>query len=96
MKSESLVLMVKGPSHLGKSFTERLGVLRFIPSSQTLCPGVNGWKFLRFCLARIDLDNSSAPCASLHLVCNKVSLSFATGGASLLRLISGIVISSYL
>ena len=65
-RSESLVLMVKGPSRLGESFAERLGVFRFVASSHTFCPGWKGVNLVVVCLIIRFRASSRAAAASFR------------------------------
>ena len=44
MIGDRTFMMVKGPSHFGANFGLTTECLRFLASSQTLCPSLNGGK----------------------------------------------------
>ena len=68
MIGDSTFVMVKGPSHLGANFGLSIDRLRFLASSQTLSPSLNGEKDRRVLAAMTWRASSCAARASSRAV----------------------------
>ena len=79
MRGDRTSSITNGPSLFGDSFLERLGVLRFVASSQTLSPVLKGVNFREACQVICSLASSCAANASFRKFSSSRSLEDSEG-----------------